>query len=101
MLDAHRVDFEIWTPPLKTRCPRARWRALNRAARCCGVSLTPDYIKECGNAGKLGARMTAVVVDADYGKEYRLPAQEEENAARRAADALPHAAGANSVWTAQ
>ncbi len=64
----------------KSRCP------------VCGVNLTPDYIKGCGNAGKMGARMTAVVVDTDYGKEYRLPAPEEETAARLSADALPQAA---------
>jgi len=63
-------------------------------ARCpvCGVNIPKAYIKECAHAGKMGARMTAVVVDTGHGKEYRLPTPEEAEAARRAADALPEAA---------
>ena len=50
--------------------------------------MTPDYIKACGHAGKLGARMTAVVVDTPDGKEYRLPTPEERSCRHRAADDL-------------
>lgn len=55
---------------------------------CCGkpgtVAMTMEDIRQEGLAGNLGAAMTAVVVDGQSGKEYRLPTEEEK---RRAADA--------------
>ncbi len=90
--DAHRVDFEIWTPGPKDEVPPGTMAGAKSRCPVCGVNIPKAYIKECGHAGKMGARMTAVVVDTGHGKEYRLPTSEEEEAARRAADALPEAA---------
>ena len=89
---ARRVNFEIWTPGPKDEVPEGTMAGAKSRCLICGVNVTPDYIKACGHAGKLGARMTAVVVDTPGGKEYRLPTPEEEAAARRAAEALPAAA---------
>lgn len=51
------------------------------ACPCCdGIATTADIRLE-GQAGRLGARMTAVVVDGQQGKEYRLPTREEIEAA--------------------
>jgi putative DNA methylase len=45
---------------------------------CCGLpSMTMEDIRLEGKAGRLGAIMTAVVVDGPGGKEYRLPTDEE------------------------
>ncbi len=45
---------------------------------CCGLpSMTMEDIRLEGKAGRLGAVMTAVVVDGPDGKEYRLPTDEE------------------------
>ncbi len=44
---------------------------------CCGTIMTMEDIRLEGRAGRLGAVMTAVVVDGPNGKEYRLPAAEE------------------------
>jgi adenine-specific DNA methylase len=44
---------------------------------CCGVIMTSEDIRLEGQAGRLGATMTAVVVDGPKGKEYRLPTAEE------------------------
>ncbi|MBE3604319.1 DUF1156 domain-containing protein [bacterium] len=45
---------------------------------CCGLpSMTMEDIRLEGKAGRLGAIMTAVVVDGPGGKEYRLPIDEE------------------------
>ncbi|MDI6709992.1 MAG: DUF1156 domain-containing protein [Bacillota bacterium] len=44
---------------------------------CCGAIMTMEDIRFEGRAGRLGAVMTAVVVDGPRGKEYRLPTAEE------------------------
>jgi adenine-specific DNA methylase len=44
---------------------------------CCPSIMTMEDIRLEGKAGRLGAVMTAVVVDGDKGKEYRLPTAEE------------------------
>ncbi len=48
------------------------------------VSMTLDDIRAEGMAGRLGAQMTAVVVEGARGKEYRLPTREELEAAEEA-----------------
>ena len=47
----------------------------------CGVIATMADLRTAGNSGRLGARMTAVVVEGQQGKEYRLPTDEEIDAA--------------------
>ena len=42
---------------------------------CCGAIATMQDLRAQGRAGRLGMRMTAVVVDGQEGKEYRLPTQ--------------------------
>ncbi len=44
---------------------------------CCNTIMTMEDIRLEGRAGRLGAVMTAVVVDGQNGKEYRLPTQHE------------------------
>lgn len=90
--ESHRVEFEIWTPGPKDGVPPGTMAGAKSRCPVCGVNIAKDYIKACGHKGKMGARMTAVVVDTGQGKEYRLPTPEEQEAARAAADALPHAA---------
>ena len=52
------------------------------ACPCCGAVATMEDIRIEGRAGRLGERMTAVVVDGQEGKEYRLPTEVEIEAAR-------------------
>ena len=47
----------------------------------CGAIMTMSDIRYEGRAGRLGAVMTAVVVDGPRGKEYRLPTDHEREAA--------------------
>ena len=49
---------------------------------CCGGISTMQDLRVQGRAGRLGARMTAVVVDGQEGKEYRPPTEEETDAVR-------------------
>lgn len=52
------------------------------ACPCCDAISTTADIRTEGVAGRLGERMTAVVVDGQQGKEYRLPMEAEVGAAR-------------------
>ena len=49
---------------------------------CCGAIMTMSDIRYEGQAGRLGAVMTAVVVDGVKGKEYRLPTDHEIEVAK-------------------
>ena len=44
---------------------------------CCGIIMTMEDIRLEGRAGRLGTVMTAVVVEGQKGKEYRLPTNHE------------------------
>jgi len=56
---------------------------------CCGLIVTMEDIRLEGRADRLGAVMTAVVVDGQNGKEYRLPAELEIQMAAKADKSLP------------
>ena len=49
---------------------------------CCGAIMTMSDIRYEGQSGRLGAVMTAVVVDGVKGKEYRLPTDHEIEVAK-------------------
>ena len=55
---------------------------------CCPTIMAMEDIRLEGRAGRLGAAMTAVVVDGPKGKEYRPPEDEELRAAEVSADEL-------------
>ena len=58
------------------------------ACPCCGAVATMGDLRAQGKAARLGERMTAVVVDGQQGKEYRLPTDVELEAARVTAEEL-------------
>ncbi|MDE0041068.1 MAG: DUF1156 domain-containing protein, partial [Candidatus Poribacteria bacterium] len=49
---------------------------------CCGMIMTMEDIRLEGRAGRLDAVMTAVVVEGQKGKEYRLPTEHERAVAQ-------------------
>lgn len=51
---------------------------------CCGTIMTMEDLRLEGRAGRLGAVMTAVVMDGPKGKEYRLPTPLEVEIAQAA-----------------
>ena len=61
-----------------------------RGATCprCGAVATMRDLRAAGRAGRLGERMTAVVVNGQRGKEYRLPTEAEIEASRVTEDEL-------------
>ncbi len=57
---------------------------------CCGAIMTMSDIRYEGKSGRLGAVMTAVVVDGPKGKEYRLPTDREIDVAEVSEERLQH-----------
>lgn len=55
---------------------------------CCGAIMTMEDIRTEGQAKRVGVVMTAVVVEGDNGKDYRLPTNEEREMAEKAVDGL-------------
>ena len=55
---------------------------------CCGVTATMADLRAAGRTGRLGERMTAVVVDGQRSKEYRLPTDAEIDAAEVSDESL-------------
>ncbi|HPD07512.1 MAG TPA: DUF1156 domain-containing protein [Candidatus Bipolaricaulis sp.] len=58
-----------------------------RAAFKClmsGIPITYDYIREEGKAGRMGARLMAIVAEGDRGRVYLAPTPEHEAVAREA-----------------
>jgi len=51
---------------------------------CCGTIMKMEDIRLEGLAERLGTAMTAVVVDGQHGKEYRLPTEDENRLATEA-----------------
>jgi putative DNA methylase len=56
---------------------------------CCGIIMTREELQKAGSTGKFGTVMTAIVVDGEKGKEYRLPCKEEIDLAMKAGENLP------------
>ena len=65
---------------------------------CCPAIMTMEDIRLEGQAGRLGEMMTAVVVDGQKGKEYRLPADHEIEMAIEAEKALTRSLCKDTFW---
>jgi putative DNA methylase len=80
--------FRVRTgPPPNREAVRAGTKTGRAMFRCLltGAPITDDYIKEQGKAGRMGARLVAIVADAGRGRVY-LPATEEHEAIARKAE---------------
>lgn len=98
--DKSGVDFKVVAEPVvggnaaqrRAHDRRIGQGTMSRSGAWCpvcggpnAVAMTLDDIRAEGMAGRLGAQMTAVVVNGSRGKEYRLPTPEELSAADEAA----------------
>lgn len=86
------VQYLVWTPSPQDKVPNGTMSGATAFCPSCGISLSPDYLKECGVKDRMRARMTSVVFDAGYGKEYRSPTFPEISAADYASRNLSSAA---------
>jgi putative DNA methylase len=83
--DRYRFVVKVGTP---TEAAKAGTKAIGRGANFeCVLSHTPvsgDYIKAEGKAGRLGARLMAIVAEGARGRVYLAPTEEHEEIARKA-----------------
>jgi putative DNA methylase len=73
--------------PKKAEAAKAGTAAGKRAAFRClmsGVPVTYDYIRTEGKAGRIGARLMAIVAEGEHGRVYLAPTSEHEEAASAA-----------------
>ena len=84
--------FPDWTPPDNwpetLTAHKLAVEVENRVLPTCVGIATMQDLRAQGRGGRLGARMTAVVIDGQEGKEYRLASEEELVAARMERTAL-------------
>ena len=83
------VQFEIFTPEPKDNVPSGTMSGSTSQCPTCGVNLTADYIKECGQMNKMAVQMTAIVAEVEYGKEYYLPTGAEYDALNKVTLLMP------------
>ncbi len=87
--EERRVDFEVFAPESEGELPaRGTMARTGVTCPCCGAFMRDEYVAAVSQAGRLGAVMTAVVVDTPSGKEYRAATDEDRALARSAADAV-------------
>ena len=59
-------------------------RGANFKCLMSGTPIAPDYIKKEGQAGRMGARLVALVAEGDRGRVYVAPTLADEETARKA-----------------
>jgi len=103
----YRFTVKVGTPK-NSEAAKAGTKLARGANFKCVMSGTPiagDYIKAEGKAGRMGARLMAIVAEGDRGRIYLAPTAEHEAAARmakpiwRPESALPD--DPRNFWTAQ
>ena len=85
--DKYRFEVKIGTPPQEAKNGTKLARGANFRCLLSGVAIEGDYIKSEGCAGRMGAKMMAVVVEGARGRTYLNSTDEIEKIAQIAA---PH-----------
>ena len=82
----YRFTVKVGAPPDAAAANAGTKLARGANFRCLvsGVPIPPDYIKAEGMAGRMGARLLAIVAEGDRGRVYLAPTDEHETAASRA-----------------
>jgi putative DNA methylase len=84
--DSYRFTVKVGKPKNAEAISKGTKLARGANFRCVmsETPLTGDYIKSEGAAGRMGARLMAIVAEGDRGRVYLTPTQEMEDAARKA-----------------
>lgn len=81
--DSYRFEVRTGTPPAEAKNGTKLARA-NFACLLSGTPISGDYIKAEGKAGRMGARLMAIVAEGARNRIYLAPMPEHEAAAQQA-----------------
>ena len=79
---SYRFTVRAGTPPEEAVKGTKPARGSNFLCVMSGVPVSGDYIKREGQAGRMGAKMMAIVAEGDRGRVYLAPTKEHEKIAR-------------------
>lgn len=83
--DKYCFTVKVGDPPEEAKeGTKAAGRGANFRCVLSDAPISGDYIKAEGQAGRMGARLMAIVAEGARGRVYLAPTQEHENAARQA-----------------
>jgi len=103
--DRYSFAVRLGNPPSSAKDGTKLARGANFRCLLSGVPIDGDYIKAEGAAGRMGARLMAIVADGERGKIYLPPTSEQETAAQIARpDSVPDTPLPNdprNFWTVQ
>lgn len=105
VIEGDRYHFEVRTgkPPVSAKNGTKLSRGANFQCLMSGSPIAPDYIKAEGKAGRMSARMMAIVAEGGRRRVYLPPTQEHEEIARQARPEwkpeTPLAPDLRALWT--
>jgi len=82
--DEYRLIVKVGKPPTAAKDGTKLSRGANFRCLLSGIPIEPQYIKSEGRAGRMSARLMALIVDGPHGRLYLSPSAEEERIAREA-----------------
>jgi putative DNA methylase len=82
--DRYRFTVKVGQPPEEAKNGTKLARGANFRCLVSGTPIAGDYIKAEGQAGRIGARLIAIVAEGERGRVYLRPTPEHEAVARQA-----------------
>ena len=79
-----RFTVKVGTPPAGAKAGTSAGKRQGFYCLVSDVPITYDYIRSEGQAGRMGARLMAIVAEGDHGREYLSPTAEHEELANEA-----------------
>jgi len=80
----YRFTVKVGQPPERAKNGTKLARGANFRCLLSGSPISGDYIKAEGKAGRMGARLMAIVAEGEHGRVYLAPTPEHEAIARQA-----------------
>ena len=82
--DGYRFTVKVGPPPNGAKAGTSAGKRQGFYCLVSNVPITYDYIRNEGQAGRMGARLMAIVAEGDRGRVYLTPTAEHEDVAKKA-----------------